>query len=140
MIAILIPFIVNTQAHSPSNIILDYNFSTQTLDVTITHSVSDVNSHYINEIKIWINDVEDQTETYTSQSSTSDHQDSFTVTAAHDDVIKVRATCSISGSFTDEITVSDPAIPEDTIFPIIAFVIFGSIFSYALNNKHTKPE
>ncbi|MCG3226922.1 MAG: hypothetical protein H7645_08380 [Candidatus Heimdallarchaeota archaeon] len=139
--AVLLPFITNNQAHSPSGIILQYDFSSQTLDVTVTHSVPSVDTHYIEEIKIWVNDVEDQTEAYTSQTSTSEHQDSFTVTASHNDVIKVRATCSISGSFTDEIVVADPAIPEfGIIFPIIAFVVIGSILGYAYHKKHTKSE
>jgi hypothetical protein len=141
IIAALIPFVYNVQAHAPSGLVLEYNFSTQTLDVTVPHSVSDVNSHYIEEIIIWVNDVEDQTETYTSQTSTSEHQDSFSVTAVHGDVIKVQATCSISGSLTDDIVVADPAIPEyGIIFPVVAFVIIGSILGYAFHKKHTKSE
>lgn len=137
----LIPFIANTRAHSPFYIDLQYDFDTQTLDVTISHSVSDVNSHYIEEIRIWVNDVSVHNETYTSQTSTSQHLDSFNIDAADEDVIKVLAICNVSGSLTDNITIGAPAETEFTlIYAIVTLLTIGLIFGYTLHKKHARKE
>ena len=141
IILIVISISINTQAHAPSLIELQYDFGTKNLDVTVFHTVTDVNTHYIEEIKIYVNDVLNQTETYTSQTLTSKHEDSFTVNAAHNDVIKVQATCSISGTLTEEIIVSDPVIPEFSLtFSLISLLIIGLVLGYALHKKHTKKK
>ena len=130
---------IDTQAHPASLMELEYDFGTKILDVTVFHTVSDVNTHYIKEIKIYVNDVLNQTETYTSQTTLSKHEDSFTVNAVHNDVIKVQATCSISGILTEEILVSDPVIPEFSItFSLISLLIIGLVVGYAIHKNHTK--
>ncbi len=117
--------LLDVQTHSPNNVTLSYDFGTQTLEVTVSHSVSDPNTHYIEQIQIWKNDVSHTIETYTSQTSASQHVDSFNIDAAHGDVLKVTATCSVSGSYTNQITVVDPAIPEfGTYMP---FILIGLI-------------
>jgi desulfoferrodoxin (superoxide reductase-like protein) len=127
------------QAHSPSTMNLQYDFASKTLDVTVTHDVADPNTHYIEEIKIWVNDILNQTRPYTSQDSNSQHQDTFTVPAVDGDVIKVQAICNIAGSVTDEITVLDPSIPEyGIIAPIAFFLIVGSLLGWIMHKRHTK--
>ena len=121
----------NVQSHSPSSIVLSYDFGTQTLDVTVSHTVSDA-SHYIEEIQVWKNDVSQTIETYTSQTTNSQHEDSFSISASNGDVLKVTATCNIAGSLTNQITVADPAIPEFGLYLSLAFItllagIFGLI-------------
>jgi len=112
--------VLDAQAHSPSNVILSYDFGTQTLEVTVSHSVSDPSSHYIEQIQIWKNDVSQIIQTYTSQTSYSQHEDSFNIDAADGDVLKVTATCNVAGSYTNQITVVAPAIPEfGTYIPLI---------------------
>jgi hypothetical protein len=141
IILIVIFISIDAQSHSASLIELQYDFGTKTLDVTVFHSVSDVNTHYIEEIKIYVNDVLNQTETYTSQTSTSKHEDSFIVNTAHNDVIKVQATCSVSGTLTEEIIVSDPVIPEfSMIFSLFSLLIIGSILGYVVHKKHTREK
>ncbi|MHA1198473.1 MAG: hypothetical protein ACTSQF_03880 [Candidatus Heimdallarchaeaceae archaeon] len=111
--------LLDIQAHSPSNVTLSYDFGTQTLEVTVYHTVSDP-SHFIVQIQIWKNDVPYTLQTYTSQTSDSQHLDSFNIDAVNGDVLKVTATCSLAGSSTNQITVADPAIPEfETYIPLI---------------------
>ena len=117
--------LLDTQAHSPSNVTLSYEFGTQTLEVTVSHTVSDP-SHFIVQIQIWKNDVSQIIQVYTSQTSDSQHVDSFNIAATNGDVLKVTATCSIAGSSTNQITVVDPAIPEfGTYIPLILFGIIS---------------
>ncbi len=94
--------LLDVQAHSPSNVTLSYDFGTQTLEVTVSHTVSDP-SHFIVQIQILKNDVSQIIQTYTSQTSDSQHVDSFNIAASNGDVLKVTATCSIAGSSTNQI-------------------------------------
>ena len=116
--------LLDVQSHSPNNVTLSYDFETQTLEVTVSHTVSDP-SHFIVQIQIWKNDVSQIIQTYTAQTSDSQHVDSFSITAAHGDVLKVTATCSIAGSSTNQITVANPAIPEFGSY--IPLILFGVI-------------
>ncbi|MGV9169881.1 MAG: desulfoferrodoxin family protein, partial [Promethearchaeia archaeon] len=97
--------IVQVQAHTPSGMTLEYDADTDELSVSVSHSVSDVNSHFIEEIVIYNNDAQVDSRTYTSQESTSGMSDTFTVDAVDGDVLKATAYCSISGSVTEEITI-----------------------------------
>ncbi len=42
-------------AHTPSEIEMTYDASTQTADIFVAHSVSDPESHFVKEIEIWVN-------------------------------------------------------------------------------------
>lgn len=102
------------QAHTPSDMTLEYDADTDELSVSVSHSVSDVDSHYIEEIIIYKNDVEVGSRSYTAQDSTSGMSDTFTVQAVDGDVLKATASCSISGSVTREITVSTETTTTET--------------------------
>ena len=104
--------ISTTNAHSPSNVVLDYELSTYTLNVVVEHGVSDVNTHYIKKIYIYVNDVLNHTENYTNQTYMTFQDDSFVVPALIGDVIRVTAICNQGGSLTNQITVQDLAVPE----------------------------
>jgi hypothetical protein len=95
---------VPVQAHTPSSMTLSYDEGTQTLLVEVSHSVS--GDHRIAQIQVWKNEVSETTRNYDPpQESTSGMDDTFMVTAGSGDVLRVTATCSISGSITEEITV-----------------------------------
>lgn len=94
-------------AHNPGAMVLDYNFGNQKLGVTITHNVADPNSHYIENVKVWNNDNLIINQDYTSQPSTSSFTYSYDITAVSGDVLKVTATCSISGNITRQILIND---------------------------------
>jgi hypothetical protein len=121
-------FSVSTQAHSPSNMTLSYDYNSQILTVTVVHSVTDVNTHYINLITINKNGVFETNRTYTSQASTTSMSDTFNIPAADTDILQVTAVCSISGQITRQLTVSSgglqtqdpPSIPG---FPSLAIAL-----------------
>jgi hypothetical protein len=102
-------------AHNPAGMTLEYDFSAQKLNVTITHNVADTNTHYIEKVEIWKNDVLEITRDYTSQPSTSSFTYSYDISAVDGDVLKVKGTCSISGSITREITVVEPVVPSISV-------------------------
>ena len=98
----------NVNAHNPSNMILEYNSSSETLSVTITHTSSNLNSHYIFEVIGTVNGGQAINESYTSQPSNTFTYD-YIVTAINGEVIEVTARCTQAGIITRSITVGQPA-------------------------------
>jgi hypothetical protein len=96
------------EAHTPGSITLEYDYQAQVLTVTVTHSVDDVNAHYIYQISISKNAAPYTQQSYTSQDSTTGMSDTFSVEAEAGDVLSATAYCVISGQVTDEITVELP--------------------------------
>ena len=103
-VLLLASFQMPVQAHTPSSMTLGYDVESDTLLVEVTHGIS--GDHRIAQIQIWKNDVLVNTRLYDPpQETTSGMDDTFMVVAGSGDVLKVTATCSISGSVTEEITV-----------------------------------
>jgi hypothetical protein len=133
LITLMISFPASrVSAHPPANVSLDYNFSTQVLTVSVSHSVSNVNTHYIEQIVIEKNSVQVDSRDYTSQDSTASMSDTFNINATHGDILKATAICSISGSGFDEITVIDPASSTTTTsttqdFPMTLVIGLGVV-------------
>ena len=61
---------VNVKAHAPIDMVMDYNSGTNTLTVSITHSVTDNTTHYVDSVVISVNGSVDQDHVYTSQPDT----------------------------------------------------------------------
>lgn len=126
---LLIQFTNNVGAHPPSNIQLNYDKNTNTLTVEVSHSVSDPNSHYIEEISIKKNNLDYLTEQYSSQQSTSSFTASYIVNATEDDVLEVTAVCNIAGQISKSIIIesngsSSTSTPGfEIIFILLAFLI-----------------
>jgi hypothetical protein len=99
-------------AHSPEDIVLEYDLNTTTLDVTITHVTLDPNSHYVYKVDVKINGELYLSEQYTSQPTTSTFKYSYTVTANVGDEISVTAFCSLFGSLTKTLTVPNENAPD----------------------------
>ncbi|MHA1864200.1 MAG: hypothetical protein ACTSWA_10570 [Candidatus Thorarchaeota archaeon] len=106
--------LVTVDAHTPAQITLEYDFDLQELTVTVSHSVSDTNTHYIYEIIVEKNSALFTTESYTSQSSTSGMSDTISIPAVDGDVLSATAKCSISGQVSGQVTVVDPSISTTT--------------------------
>ncbi len=113
-ISLMLTQAIQVSAHTPGPMTLDYDFSTQVLTVQVTHSVTDVNSHYIIQVVIEKNSVEVLTRDYTSQNTTAGFSATYNIAAVDGDVLSVTAICSISGQVTDDITVSDPSATTTT--------------------------
>ncbi len=96
-------------AHSPSEVKIDYDLSSQTLKATITHTrFSD--GHYINKVEIRKNGNLVNLQEYKNQpSETFDH--SYKVTAIAGDVLEVKAFCNKFGSKAEKLTVGQTVKP-----------------------------
>ncbi|UCE36149.1 MAG: hypothetical protein JSW00_11420 [Thermoplasmata archaeon] len=117
LLFLLILLSQRAQAHPPSSMALEYDYSTQTLNVTISHSVGDPNSHYVESVEILKNDVESITTDYTSQPSTSTISYTYDISASDGDNFEVTATCNQFGSITEEIQVDEPS-PDQIILEV----------------------
>lgn len=101
-------------AHAPSNMTLLYDWSSQELTVTILHTVADPNTHYIENITVFKNDIRIVSSLYTSQESSSTASDSFAVAANDGDVLRVWAECSQGGTIERTLTLTEPTTTTTT--------------------------
>jgi len=93
-------------ADAPQDVKLNYNFSTQTLAVTITHKASFPGMHHIKSVEIKKNAAVISTTNYDTQPAESPFTYTYKVAAAEGDKLEVNATCNLSGSKTATITVT----------------------------------
>lgn len=111
LIMIVLLFTVSvpvTSAHTPADVTIEYDFEQQVLNVTISHFVSDPNTHYIERVEILLNGEDHSNYTYTSQPTNNEFTYTYSVTAEDGDTIDVTAFCSIAGSASDSIVVEEP--------------------------------
>ena len=115
---------INVRAHPPSNVVLDFNSSTNTLTVTISHVVPDNTTHYINSVVISVNGSVDQTLAYSSQPDLAFFIYEYTVITNDGSTIKVEATCIEGGTFTEILgdTPVDGGIPGYMGLYLVLFV------------------
>lgn len=117
-------------AHTPASMTLDYDFGTQILTVTISHSVTDPSSHYIENITVYNNDVKVASRLYTSQASTTTASDTISITAANGDELRVWAECVQGGIVQETLTVSDATTTTTTTngdFPTTLLILAGVV-------------
>ncbi len=93
------------QAHSPKDVTLTYNSGSRTLSVTVTHTVSDPQKHYVKMITITKNSEPAATHEYTSQPEPSPFTYTYPMEAKAGDTLKVKASCSYFGSETGELSI-----------------------------------
>jgi len=106
---------INVRAHPPDDMSLEYNSSTNTLKVSITHGVSDNTSHYVISVVVKVNGSIDQTHIYTSQPDLVFFIYEYTVIINIGSTIEVTATCSITGDITR--ILGDTTGPTDGVIP-----------------------
>ena len=127
----------NVNAHNPSNMILEYNSSSETLSVTITHTSSNLNSHYIFEVIGTVNGGQAINESYTSQPSNTFTYD-YIVTAINGEVIEVTARCTQAGIITRSITVGQPAEVISGYASLLLVIGVSSMILIAIIRKKLK--
>lgn len=92
-------------AHSPSQVHLAYDDLNQTLNVTITHTSSNIDSHFIREVVVQKNGDDVLRKEYTNQTATTTFSYNYPINASSADLLRAVAYCSISGSRSAEIRV-----------------------------------
>ena len=96
MFALLVSSIYTmpVEASEPSDIVLAYDFDSQTLTVNVSHYVANTKTHYIETIEIKNNDISVLNRTYVNQTYNWGMYDSFVVSTDAGDNLTVTATCS----------------------------------------------
>lgn len=97
-LATIFPLSKPASAHGPKSVDLEYVMATQTLSVTIVHSVKNPAKHYIKEISLSVNGKEVSKHEYKSQPDKKSFTIKYKVTAKEGDTIKVTAWCNYIGS------------------------------------------
>jgi hypothetical protein len=92
-------------AHPPKEVALSYDQVKQTLEVRITHGVSDPAKHFIEKVEIGKAGKTISKTEYKSQPGETTFVYSYPLDAAPGDVIEVKAACSVFGSKTEKLTV-----------------------------------
>lgn len=93
-------------AHPPSDMALAYDSDVEVLNITISHAVSNVDSHYIDALEISKNDVAYTTKAYSTQPSSSTFTYSISVQAVEGDILAVTASCNQYGSLKKSLTLN----------------------------------
>lgn len=85
-------------AHSPTDIIFNYDARTKILSVGVAHSVEDAQKHFIKEITIKVNGKEGIEQQFASQVNINVQAASYAqVDLKKGDIIEVLAVCNKSG-------------------------------------------
>ena len=101
-------------ADAPQDVKLEYNSNAQTLTVTITHKSSFPGFHHVKTVEIKKNSAVISTTHYDTQPGKSPFTYTYEVSATEGDKLEVTVTCSLSGSKTATITVSQTPIQKKT--------------------------
>ena len=91
-------------AHSPKEVVLTYDQAKQTLEVRITHVVSDPAKHFITNVEIRKAGKTISKTEYQSQPEQATFAYVYPVEIGPADVLEVTVTCSIFGSKTEKLT------------------------------------
>ncbi|MEA3486085.1 MAG: hypothetical protein U9R20_00280 [Thermodesulfobacteriota bacterium] len=94
-----------TYAHGPGDVTLNYDSDSQILSVTISHSVSNPEKHYIKKITITKNGKPLETYEYKSQPAPSPFTYTYNVEAKEGDTLKVKVKCNYFGSKTKKLVI-----------------------------------
>ncbi|MEA2101554.1 MAG: hypothetical protein U9P80_03130 [Thermodesulfobacteriota bacterium] len=92
-------------AHGPKDVELGYDLNSHTLSVTISHSASSPQKHYIKEITITKNGEFVEAHEYKSQPDPSPFTYTYNVEAKEGDILKVKAKCNYFGSKTKKLVI-----------------------------------
>ena len=92
-------------AHAPQDVQLSYDSPSQMLTVTLTHKSPFPSSHYIKIVEIKKNGIVVSTGKYENQPDQATFIYAYKVPAAAGDTLEVKASCSLFGSKTTNLTV-----------------------------------
>lgn len=106
---LLVMLALPAMAHSPAHVSLVYDNQNQSLSVTTTHQVSNPSNHYVYKIAIQKNGTQILTTEYKNQPATNTFTYDYPINTTKGDVLKATAYCSIAGSRSAEIIITEEA-------------------------------
>ena len=124
-------------AHSPSDMSLSYNETSEELVVSITHQVADPATHYIKEIQVSVDGHMVKNVPYTSQPTPTTFTYSYLLKAQAGSSMYVNAPCILGGSIGRTISIpgsagslpTSPGVPAPTTKAAAGFVpVLGLAF------------
>lgn len=108
MLSILVVFLTVTLAiaHPPKAVNINYIKSEKKVTIEAIHKVSNVESHYIYNITIYVNNIEKKVLAITKQTSTQSEVATYEIgDLKAGDIVKVTASCNKFGSKSNEFQV-----------------------------------
>jgi len=125
---------------------LAHDPNASTLIVTITHAVSDSNTHYVRMVTVNRNGVAVVTEEYTSQPTPDTFSYRYDVAAKEGDILEATAECNLGGSITVQLSVQgseEPSTEEGRspgLWPLhaalmVTALVVSSIGTYSIYMK-----
>ena len=90
-------------ANSPQEVVLSYDQAKRTLEVRITHTSKDPAAHYVKKVEIKRADKTIAATEYQNQPGQATFTYVYPVEIGPEDVIEVKATCSVFGSKTEKL-------------------------------------
>ena len=100
-------FPATVEAHSPSDVSIDYDAAEEELTVSITHSVDDPQSHYIYNVVVEVDGDPVIDEEYDEQPDDTSFEYTYDLSAEPGSTIEATAYCNIDGSGSDTFLVED---------------------------------
>ena len=94
-------------ASPPVSIKLSYDLDGKALHVEAVHPSFDLNKSYVRLVNIYVNGTQVSSRNYYRQNDWNTFSDDMPVTAIVGDKIKVELFCTLGGSLSGEMTVSD---------------------------------
>ncbi|TFG20173.1 MAG: hypothetical protein EU530_04060 [Promethearchaeota archaeon] len=117
-------------AHSPEDMDIVYDENSSTLTVIITHKVDNRTTHYINGVKICVQESIVKTINYTSQPTEDNFHYQYNIVAVKGDKIKVAAYCNNGGEIHEDLVVG--SVQSSLNIPGFAKLYLIFILSVAL--------
>lgn len=103
------------RAHAPGSVTLSYDYSTKNLSVTISHSVSNPNTHYVMKVTLKRNSNQIAVHNYTSQPTNNIFTYYYNVTASDGDILSATADCNLGGSNSGTVKAAAPDETDPTV-------------------------
>jgi len=108
---------VPLSAHPPQNVVVTYDFESQTLKVSARHTTHDPREDYVRKVEITHNGEEVETVYHRIQLNTLTFQEEFSLPAEDGDLFEVTLFSSEGGVASGDVTVVEPDETEEEVSP-----------------------
>lgn len=105
-VVLILSLSLSVYAHPPGDIEMSFNLENNMLEVTIPHNSNDISDHFVNNVKVYLNDELQIEQNFIVQTDEEIQYLHYMIPGAESgDTIRLNAECSKFGSRESEITV-----------------------------------